>query len=353
MAEREDTEYQSTTEIAHVSSRYQCSSHLDIVYRDVHTAMTRINDDVNHLVCEFWSLKETIMQSTKSMEREVSEIKIKIEHALTVHEEVEGLGSVVKKLEAKVNELSNLHKSLINLSNMVSTEANEQREIAERIQHLEKHTARSPPKGTISDSPHDRRSWMLSVTEVIEKLKDEMKKIKDAIPSLRAEKSEKPKDRLFLEDLQEFLEKQIQDISKYRCRSSSHDSGVGSLKHSISKTPSNETFDPSLGNAVVFNTQQSVLSDGSFENGVGLESPLSTVTDVVLSPNEKHSESLCDIMEERDELQDTSLPLHTPSRDSITHSSPLYSDVQHIYDPRLDIVLTSLLQLVKSHLNQN
>ena len=84
----------------------------------------------------------------------------------------------------------------------------------------------------------------------------------------------------------------------------------------------------------------------------GLESPLSTVTDVVLSPNEKHSESLCDIMEERDELQDTSLPLHTPSRDSITHSSPLYSDVQHIYDPRLDIVLTSLLQLVKSHLNQ-
>ena len=138
--------------------------------------MTRINDDVNHLVSEFWSLKETIMQSTKSMEREVSEIKIKIERALTVHEEVEGLGSVVKKLEAKVNELCNLHKSLINLSNMVSTEANEPREIAERIQHLEKHTTRSPPKGTIFDSPHDRRSWMLSVTEVIEKLKDEMKK---------------------------------------------------------------------------------------------------------------------------------------------------------------------------------
>ena len=87
--------------------------------------MTRINDDVNHLVSEFWSLKDTIMQSTKSMEREVSEIKIKIERALTVHEEVEGLGSVVKQLEAKVNELSNLHKSLINLSNMVSTEANE------------------------------------------------------------------------------------------------------------------------------------------------------------------------------------------------------------------------------------
>ena len=127
---------------------------------------------------------------------------------------------------------------------------------------------------------------------------------------------------------------------------------MSSLKHSISKTPSNETFDASLGNAVVFNTQQSVLSDGSFENGVGLESPLPIVTNVVLSPNEKHSESLCDIMEERDELQDTSLPLHTPSRDSITHSSPLYSDVQHVYDPRLDIVLTSLLQLVKSHLNQ-